>query len=103
MQDLPQNGEMMTRRHELKELMRAISLTEDVEIDCSTCFDSMPAYGDHEVSGGDEAPRTPALRQHLALCRDCFEEYEALVDLVRLDAGDGLPNRSALLRQLAGG
>jgi hypothetical protein len=94
---------MMIPRQKLEDLLRATSRTEDVEIDCSTCLDLMPAYVDHEVSGADAAPRTPALRQHLALCRDCFEEYEALVDLVERDVGDGLPSRSALLRQLAGG
>jgi hypothetical protein len=43
----------------------------------------------------------PSVHQHLALCQDCFEEYEALLDLARVDGDDGLPDRSTLLRKLA--
>ena len=84
-------------------LLRAIDLTADSEIDCSTCLDEVPAYVDRELAGADVAREMPDLHRHLALCGDCHEEYEALRDLVQLDAGGGLPDRATLLDRLDGG
>ena len=80
-------------------LMRAIRLTEDAEIDCSTCLDQVATYVDRELAGADVAGEMPHLHLHLALCGDCLEEYEALRDLAALDAA-GLPEKAALLDQL---
>ncbi len=87
----------------LKGLIRALALTEEREIDCSTCLDLVPAYIERELSGADAPAEMPALRQHLAVCRDCLEEYEALRDLARLEREGGLPDRDALLRSLEQG
>jgi hypothetical protein len=37
------------------------------------------------VAGKDAAQQMPELAQHLAQCRVCREEYETLLELVRLD------------------
>ncbi len=84
----------------VKQLLEAISLTQDEEIDCSTCLDLVPIYVDRELAGADAARELPALRQHLAVCRECLEEYEALRDLALLEAAGGLPDRDELLREL---
>lgn len=84
----------------LTHLVRAIYQTPDVEIDCSTCLDHVATYVDQELAGADVARAMADLHQHLALCGDCREEYEALRDLVALDSTEGLPARSALLRTL---
>ena len=81
-------------------LLRRGELTAETEIDCTTCLELVPAYVDHELAGADVARGMPDLQRHLALCRDCHEEYEALHDLVQLDAGDGLPDRATLLERL---
>jgi hypothetical protein len=80
-------------------LMRAVRLTEEAEIDCTACLDQVAAYVDRERAGADVAAEMPDLHLHLALCGDCFEEYEALRDLAALDAA-GLPEKAALLAQL---
>jgi hypothetical protein len=81
-------------------LLRAIQLTQNVEIDCTTCLDRVPVYVERVLSGADAAQDMPDVHVHLALCQDCHEEYEALRDVAELDASGGLPDKSSLLRQL---
>jgi hypothetical protein len=81
-------------------LLRAVAVTQDAEIDCTTCLEEVPAYVDRELAGVDVAREMPDLHLHLALCGDCFEEYEALRDLAALELSNGLPERSALISQL---
>jgi hypothetical protein len=76
-------------------------LTQDEEIDCTACLEQVPVYVDRELAGADVAEQMPELHLHLAQCGDCFEEYEALRDLVALDSSSGLPDRATLLHRLA--
>lgn len=91
---------MMDGDTKLTRLVRSIYSTPDVEIDCTACLDQVATYVDKELAGADAAREMPDLAQHLALCGDCFEEYEALRDLAALDAADGLPDRAVLLHTL---
>jgi hypothetical protein len=81
-------------------LLRAIQLTQNVEIDCTTCLDRVPVYVERVLSGADAAQDMPDVYLHLALCQDCHEEYEGLRDVAELDASGGLPEKSSLLQQL---
>lgn len=91
---------MTSEDKRLEQILKALALTRDIEIDCTTCLDLVPAYVDREVAGEDVAQEMPVVHQHLAVCRDCFEEYEAVSDLARQEAETGLPEASVLLRQL---
>lgn len=84
----------------LTRLMHAVDATQDVEIDCTTCLEQVASYVDRELAGVDVAREMQDLHLHLALCRDCSEEYAALRDLAALDAADALPDKATLLRQL---
>jgi hypothetical protein len=84
----------------LRRLLRNVELTHDEEIDCTTCLEQVPAYVERELAGAPAAEEMPELHLHLGQCGDCFEEYEALRDLVELDASSGLPDTSTLLKQL---
>jgi hypothetical protein len=76
-----------------RQLLHLIELTEDTEIDCTTCLECVPVYVDRELAGGNVAQEMRDLHLHLALCGDCFEEYEALRGLALLDLSGGLPNK----------
>jgi hypothetical protein len=99
--NLPEAGRDSSRADRaLRRLLRNVELTQEVEIDCTTCLEQVPAYVDRELEGADVAQEMPDLHQHLAQCGDCFEEYAALRELVALDASAGLPDRATLLRRL---
>ena len=84
-------------------LLQAIQVTQNVEIDCTTCLDRVPVYVERLLCGADAAQDMADVHLHLALCQDCHEEYEALRDLAALDASGGLPEKSSLLQQLQHG
>ena len=81
-------------------LLWAIQLTQNVEIDCTTCLDRVPVYVERVLAGADAAQDMANVYLHLALCQDCQEEYEALRDVAELNVSGGLPAKSSLLRQL---
>ena len=72
--------------------LRNIHQTQEKEISCSECFDSISHYVEIELSGEDPALRMPQVEQHLNQCTACREEYEILRDLARLEMDDQLPS-----------
>jgi hypothetical protein len=86
----------------LRRLLRNVELTEEQEIDCTTCLEQVPVYVDRELAGAAVAQEMPELHLHLVQCGDCFEEYEVLRELVALELSSGLPDSSTLPQQLEG-
>jgi hypothetical protein len=83
-----------------RRLLHNVELTQDEEIDCTTCLEQVPVYVDRELASANVAEEMPGLHLHLLQCGDCFEEYEALRDLVKLDSSSGLLDKATLLKQL---
>jgi hypothetical protein len=66
--------------------------TQDEEISCTECFDSVSHLVELELSGEDPALKMPQVVQHLHQCSVCREEYETLRDLQRLENEGGSPS-----------
>lgn len=62
--------------------------TQEHEISCSDCFDSLSEYVDRELEQTEPDERMQQLAQHLGQCRVCREEYEMLRALVADESGD---------------
>ena len=77
--------------------LRQIETTQDEELSCSECFEQLSDYVDLELAGRPVADHLPQLRQHLAQCGVCREEYEVLRDLARLTEKGELPTATDLL------
>jgi hypothetical protein len=80
------------KRDRFERWLRNIYRTQEKEISCSECFDSVSHFVEVEGSGGDAASQMPQVKQHLDQCRACREEYEALRDLKRLEDEEELPS-----------
>jgi len=76
----------------LNRWLQNIDKTEEQEISCSECFDSVSSFVELEVSGQDPVIKMPRVKQHLEQCPACREEYEVLRDLRRLEEEDDLPS-----------
>ena len=76
--------------------------SQDAEINCSACLGQIHAYVDLELATGDAAVRLPQVKQHLDQCGICFDEYQILRDLARLEAENSLPSKDELSDQLKG-
>ncbi len=63
----------------LVRLLRSLEHTYDEEISCDEVFALVDEYAEAEQRGEDVAHFKPLLRQHLEMCRECEEEYQALL------------------------
>ena len=54
--------------------------TEDVT--CKEVFHRLDEYVEKEMDGKDAARLMPLLREHLDICSDCCDEYEALLEVI---------------------
>lgn len=90
----------MATDNAVRRLLSAIYLTNDEEINCSICLDLVPIYIDRDLDSAGVGAEWSSLRQHLELCFDCFEEYEALKDLAEQEQRGELPDLADLLTNL---
>ncbi len=67
----------------LKNMVRAILSTRPDEIGCEECFEQLDRFVELELSGQDTAAAMPLVHDHLARCRDCREEFQALLTALR--------------------
>ena len=84
------------KRDRFERWLQNIYHTQDEEISCSECFDSVSHFVELEISGEDAARKLPRVKQHLEQCRACREEYETLRDLKRLEENGELPSADDL-------
>lgn len=66
----------------IKEIVHSIDLTQEIEYDCSQVYDLLDQYAEMVSMGKDASQIMPLVQQHLELCRDCSEEYEALLQIL---------------------
>lgn len=52
------------------------------EISCGELFVKLDEYVEREVDKKDAAVLMPVIREHLDVCSECCEEYEALLDVL---------------------
>lgn len=70
---------MSLSKKQLEALLQALKVTADKEINCNEFLDLMAEYAELEMLGQASGSEFDAFRQHLELCVECREEYEALV------------------------
>lgn len=72
---------MKPTREEIEQLLRAVASTEAAEIDCEEFLARVAAYLE-SLQAGDEPPRElRSVGQHLDVCPQCREEFDALLEL----------------------
>jgi hypothetical protein len=75
-----------------------VRVLEEVRIEdmpCSQVFAMLDEYVEREVHGEAAAQIMPLLREHLDICPDCCEEYEALLSAMEQTAQPGGPGPRA--------
>lgn len=69
---------MSLTKQEIATLLEQIGRTHDHEIDCDQCLSLVAEFAEQELAGKPIPDGLDTVRQHLAICADCREEYEAL-------------------------
>ncbi len=67
----------------LKQMVRVVLSTRPDEIGCDECLDQLDRFVEMKLAGKDAAKAMPLVQDHLDRCRDCREEFEALLEALR--------------------
>ena len=63
-------------------IMRVLETIPDEEITCEELYHRLDEYVEREVDKNDAARIMPVIREHLDVCPECCEEYEALLEVI---------------------
>jgi hypothetical protein len=66
-----------------KALVREIAEAREVEIGCDECFEQLDRFVEMRLSGMDPAQAMPLVQEHLEICGECCEEFEAFMAALR--------------------
>jgi hypothetical protein len=66
-----------------KMLIKEIAETREVEIGCDECFEQVDRFVEMKLSGLDAAQAMPLVQEHLEICGECRDEFEALLIALR--------------------
>jgi hypothetical protein len=64
---------------EVRDLLEASLATRDVEIGCDDCLMQVASYCETELAGKEVPEALQLVREHLEICAECHEEYQALL------------------------
>jgi len=64
--------------HEIQKMLDVVRATETVEIDCDACLSHVGEFAELHLVGRPVPEALKAVEQHLSICDECREEYEAL-------------------------
>jgi len=62
--------------------LRVLESVREEEVPCDEVYARIDEYVEREVDKKDAAQLMPLVREHLDLCPECCEEYEALLDIL---------------------
>jgi len=68
----------------LKKIISKIPQTHENEIGCDECFDELHTFAEMELEGKSPEKVMPLIREHLDNCGECRQEYQALLDAIKL-------------------
>jgi len=75
-------GEPETNNAMVKDLMRKLLITHEEELSCDEVFALVDEYAEASQRGEDVDSLKPIIRWHLDMCRECDEEYQALLQVL---------------------
>ena len=64
--------------------LRVLENVDKEEISCDELYTKLDEYVDRQVDKKDADRIMPLMREHLNICPECCEEYEALLHVIEL-------------------
>lgn len=64
-------------------MLRAVIATKEVEIGCDDCYEKLNKFIEMEINGKSPEQAMPLVKDHLDRCKDCRQEYEALLKAIQ--------------------
>jgi hypothetical protein len=72
----------------MQKLLSSVAMTEEREIPCDEVFALMDQFAELVRGGGDASQLMPLVDKHLAMCPDCREEVETLLEMMSVSSDD---------------
>ncbi|GAB4480970.1 MAG: hypothetical protein OHK0031_02470 [Anaerolineales bacterium] len=69
-----------------QKILGMLEKTQEEELSCDEVFALLDQAAELTARGEDLASLMPMVQQHLALCGDCREEYETLLNILQSPA-----------------
>ena len=67
----------------LARLVSSLQVTQEEECACDEFHDFIDQYAETNIRGEDAARLMPLIKNHLEICHECCEEYEALLNVLQ--------------------
>jgi hypothetical protein len=64
-------------------IVKMLGLTRDREFNCSECLQHVSEFAECQLANKPVDEIIASVEQHLALCPECREEYEALMKILK--------------------
>ena len=68
--------------------LRVLESVREEDVPCDEIYARIDQYVEREVDQKDAAQLMPLIREHLDVCSECCEEYEALLDVLEKTSKD---------------
>ena len=68
---------------EIQKLLDVVGATQAVEIDCDACLLQIAEFADTHLLGKPVPEALKVVEQHLSICDECREEFEALCQAIK--------------------
>lgn len=62
--------------------LRVLESVREEDVPCDEIYARIDEYVEREVDKKDAAQLMPLIREHLDICSECCEEYQALLDVL---------------------
>ena len=69
---------MALSKKAIEDLLQLVGLTNDNEINCEQCLTLVAEFAEYQLAGKSVPEGLKMVEQHLSVCSECREEYEAL-------------------------
>jgi hypothetical protein len=76
---------MESSKEIMKRMLMNIVRTREKELDCGEVYQVLDEFAEAVTRGEDLTELLPMVKHHLELCRDCGEEFEALLRILEAD------------------
>ena len=64
-------------------IVKMLGLTRDREFNCGECLQHVSEFAECQLANKPVSEVIASVEQHLALCPECREEYEALMKILK--------------------
>ncbi len=75
-------GKQRLTREQVGGIVKMLGLTTEREFDCGECLQHVSQFAEQQLAHTPVDEVVAKVEQHLALCPECREEYEALMKIL---------------------